>query len=119
MKDLILNAFSNIRSLLKGIQVQRFFAVVLVGFLLLTTKVDSRGNNNALGEQVREQAAQIDSVRPKTTREWEEDARATENSPGERLQKIGEQSAQAIKEFGSVYPDTAKRTTQGDGENQG
>ena len=117
MKNLIDKATAHISSLLKELQVKRFFAVVLVGFILLTTNVDSGRNNKALGEQVREQANELDSVRPKTTNEWYEEARETEDSPGERLQNIAEESAEAIKEFGSIYPDTAKRTApvlQGD-----
>jgi cell division septum initiation protein DivIVA len=110
MKNLISRATAHITSLINGLQVKRFLAVVLVGFILLTTNVDSKQNNKALTKQVREQAEQIDSVRPKTTREWEKEARETEDSPGERLQNIAEESAQAVKEFGSLYPDTAKRT---------
>jgi len=110
MKNLISRATTHITSLINGLQVKRFFAVVLVGFILLTTNVDSGQNNKALTKQVREQAEQIDSVRPKTTREWYKEARETEDSPGERLQNIAEESAQAVKEFGSLYPDTAKRT---------
>jgi cell division protein FtsB len=111
MKNLISTATAHITSLINGLQVKRFLAVVLVGFILLTTNnVDSKQNNKALTKQVREQAEQIDSVRPKTTREWYKEARETEDSPGERLQNIAEESAQAVKEFGSLYPDTAKRT---------
>jgi hypothetical protein len=110
MKNLISRATAHITSLINGLQVKRFLAVVLVGFILLTTNVDSKQNNKALTKQVREQAEQIDSVRPKTTREWYKEARETEDSPGERLQNIAEESAQAVKEFGSLYPDTAKRT---------
>ena len=110
MKNLISRSTAHITSLINGLQVKRFLAVVLVGFILLTTNVDSGQNNKALTKQVREQAEQIDSVRPKTTREWYKEARETEDSPGERLQNIAEESAQAVKEFGSLYPDTAKRT---------
>jgi len=111
MKNLISTATAHITFLINGLQVKRFLAVVLVGFILLTTNnVDSKQNNKALTKQVREQAEQIDSVRPKTTREWYKEARETEDSPGERLQNIAEESAQAVKEFGSLYPDTAKRT---------
>jgi cell division septum initiation protein DivIVA len=110
MKNLISRSTAHINSLINGLQVKRFLAVVLVGFILLTTNVDSKQNNKELTKQVREQAEQIDSVRPKTTREWYKEARETEDSPGERLQNIAEESAQAVKEFGSLYPDTAKRT---------
>lgn len=112
MQNLISRVTSHISSLMNRLQFQRFFAVVIVGFILLTTNVDAnkQNNNKGLTKQVREQAHQIDSVRPKTTKEWYKEARETEDSPGERLGNIAEESAQAIKEFGSVYPDTAKRT---------
>jgi hypothetical protein len=110
MKNLISRATAHITSLINGLQVKRFLAIVLVGFILLTTNVDSGQNNKALTKQVRKEAHKIDSVRPKTTNEWYEEARETEDSPGERLENIAEESAQAFKEFGAIYPDTAKRT---------
>ncbi|HEY9610943.1 hypothetical protein [Allocoleopsis sp.] len=111
MKNLITRATAHISSLLNSLQVKRFFAVVLVGFLLLTTNVDSGRHTRAVGEQLRQPANQLDSVRPKTTNEWYDEARQTEDAPGERLQNIAEESAKAVKEFGSLYPDTAKRST--------
>ncbi|HEY9635348.1 MAG TPA: hypothetical protein V6D14_18235 [Coleofasciculaceae cyanobacterium] len=110
MKNLISRTTAQITSLINGLQVKRFFAVVLVGFILLTTNVDSGQNNKALTKEIRKEAQKIDSVRPKTTNEWYKEARETEDSPGERLENIAEESAQAFKEFGAIYPDTAKRT---------
>jgi hypothetical protein len=110
MQNLISRATSHISSLINGLQVKRFLAVVLVGFILLTTNVDSGQNNKALTKEIRKEAQKIDSVRPKTTNEWYKEARETEDSPGERLENIAEESAQAFKEFGAIYPDTAKRT---------
>jgi hypothetical protein len=111
MQTLISRATSHIISLINGLQVKRFFAVVLVGFILLTTNVDANQQvNKGLTKQIRKEAQKIDSVRPKTTNEWYEEARETEDSPGERLENIAEESAQAFKEFGAIYPDTAKRT---------
>lgn len=113
MKNLISLATAQITSLINGLQFKRFFAVVLAGFILLTTNVDSKQNKPTLTKQVREQAEQIDSVRPKTTQQWYEEARETKDSPGKRLENIAEESAQAIKEFGALYPDTAKRSAPG------
>jgi hypothetical protein len=110
MKNWISRTTAQITSLINGLQVKRFFAVVLVGFILLTTNVDSGQNNKALTKEIRKEAQKIDSVRPKTTNEWYKEARETEDSPGERLENIAEESAQAFKEFGAIYPDTAKRT---------
>ena len=36
--------------------------------------------------------------------------RSVKGKPGERIERIGEQSADAIKEFGQMYPDVAKRS---------
>ncbi|MBE9225535.1 hypothetical protein IQ264_08885 [Phormidium sp. LEGE 05292] len=110
MINLIANTTAYISSLVKKIQVKQFLAVVLVGFLLLTTNIDSGSNNKALGKQLDEIAHDRDSVRPKTTREWEKEGRETENSPGERLGRIGKESAKAFEEFGSGYVEGAKQT---------
>lgn len=112
MQNLISKATHHINALINGLQFKRFLAVALVGFIMLTTNtnLDAKQNNKTLTKQVREQAEQLDSVRPKTTNEWYKEARETENSPGERLENIAEESAQAFKEFGAIYPDNARRT---------
>ncbi|MBX9258939.1 hypothetical protein H1Q63_34320 [Desmonostoc muscorum CCALA 125] len=112
MTNLISKATSHISSLLKGLQVKRFLAVVLVGFLVLTTNMASGYSNQDLGQRVRQQVQQDDSRRPKTTGEWNKEARETEGSPGKRLQKIGEESAEAFKQFGSGYVEGAQKTAR-------
>ncbi|MEH1792838.1 MULTISPECIES: hypothetical protein [unclassified Nostoc] len=110
MINLISKTIGNIDSLLKGFQVKRFLAVVLVGFLVLTTNVTSGQNDKALKERVREQIQQNDAQRPKTTGQWNKEARETEGSLGKRLEKIGGESAEALKEFGSGYVKGAQKT---------
>ena len=105
MKNLISSAFVHINSWIQGLQAKRFFALVIVGFLVLNTNLAALGNNKAL-------AKEGESVRPTTTNEWYEEARETEDAPGERLQNIAEESAQAVKQFGSVYPETAKKSAR-------
>lgn len=112
MLNLFSRAISHISSLLNGLQVKRFLAVVLVGFLLLTTNVNLGRNNRSLNKTLDDTAHQIDSERPKTTGEWKQEARETEGAPGERLKNIAEESAQAVKEWGSLYPDTAERSAR-------
>ncbi|MDZ8186873.1 MAG: hypothetical protein RMX96_18730 [Nostoc sp. ChiSLP02] len=116
MTNLISNAIAHISSALKGLQVKRFFAVVLVGFLVLTTNVTSGNNNQNLGERVRQQVQQDDARRPKTTGQWNREARETEGAPGERLKKIGQESAEAFKQFGSGYVEGAKNTASDVGD---
>ncbi|MEH1828591.1 MAG: hypothetical protein V7L22_25190 [Nostoc sp.] len=110
MTNLISRTISHISSLLKGLQIKSLLTVVLAGFLMLTTNVGYGHNDKALGERVREQLQQDDSQRPKTIGEWNKEARETEGSPGKRLQKIGEESAEAFKQFGSGYVEGAQKT---------
>ncbi|MBN3958335.1 hypothetical protein [Nostoc sp. NMS8] len=116
MTNLIYWTISHISSLLKGLHVKSFFSVVLVGFLVLTTNVSDGQNDKGLKERVREQVEQNDAQRPKTVGQWFKDARETEASPGERLQKIGQQSGEAFKEFGSGYVEGAQKTASDVGE---
>ncbi|MEH2276171.1 MAG: hypothetical protein V7K40_15630 [Nostoc sp.] len=116
MINLISRTIGHISSLLKELQVKSFLAVVLVGFLVLTTNVSDGQNDKGLKERVREQVEQNDAQRPKTVGDWFKDARETENSPGERLQKIGQQSGEALKEFGSGYVKGAQETASDVGD---
>ena len=108
--NLISTAIARISSLLKGFQIKSFLSVVLVGFLLLTTNVDAGRSNKAYGTQVGSNADLNNPERPQTTREWRQEARATSDSPGERVQKIGQEAGAAVKEFGEMYKDTADRS---------
>ena len=118
MINLISRTIANISSLLKGLQVKSFLAVVVVGFLVLTTNVNygQEQNDKGLKERVSEQVEQNDVQRPKTVGQWFKDARETEDSPGERLQKIGQQSGEAFKEFGGGYVKGAKETASDVGD---
>ncbi|BAY07616.1 hypothetical protein [Calothrix sp. NIES-2098] len=113
MINSISNAIARIGSLLKGFQVQRFFAVALVGLIVLTTNVYDGRSSRELRDQARQQVEQNDAQRPKTIGQWNKEARETKNAPGERLQRIGQQSAEAFKEFGSGYVEGAKETAGG------
>lgn len=117
MTNLISKAIANINSLLNQFQVKRFVAVVLVGFLVLTTNVSHESGNKALTNKINQALEQDDSQRPKTTGEWNKEARETEGAPGERLKRIAGQSAEAVKDFGKVYPDTAQRSANAQPEN--
>ncbi|WP_017318124.1 hypothetical protein [Mastigocladopsis repens] len=108
MINLISRAIAHINSLLNQFQVKRFLAVVLVGFVVLTTSVSNESSSKVLTKKIDQAVHQGDSDRPKTTGEWNKEARETEDAPGERLQKIAGESAEAVKDFGKLYPDTIK-----------
>ena len=111
MRNIVKSAFASISSGFKQLQVKRFFAVVLVGFLLLTTNVARLDRSEALTNKVENLVDQNDSDRPKTIGEWNKEARQTEDAPLERVKRIGKESAEAVKDFGGMYGDTAERTT--------
>ncbi len=111
MTNIISRAITQISSLLKKAQVMRFLSVVLVGFLLLTTNnIAQDRNTKAVTRKIDEVVHQDNSERPKTMGEWQQEAKETKGAPGERVEKIAKESAEAIKDFGSLYPDTAKRS---------
>ncbi|MEH1832615.1 MAG: hypothetical protein V7L29_11165 [Nostoc sp.] len=116
MINLIYRTVGHISSLLKGLQVKSFLAVVLVGFLVLTTNVSYGDKDKGLGERVREQVEQDDAQRPRTIGEWNKEARETKGSLGKRLEKIGKESAEAFKQFGSGYVEGAQKTASDVGD---
>jgi hypothetical protein len=94
----------------KNLQVRQFLSVVAIGFILLTTNVPADRASKATIDKLDRMVHQEDPQRPKTTGEWQQQAREVKGKPGERLERIGEQSADAVKEFGDMYPDVAKRS---------
>lgn len=126
MTTLISKAVARLGSLLKEIQVKQFFAIALVGVLVFMTSPEMpRGRNTAdLGRNGQAVTKKIDRVihqgdseRPKTTREWQNEAARTEDAPAERAKEIIKESADAIQDFGGVYPSTAKRSVRAAQEN--
>jgi hypothetical protein len=112
MKSLISKLVDKVNSVLNQHQVKQFLSVVLVVFLLMPSTVMATGQNNKdINAKVNQWVHQNDdSDRPKTTREWNKEARQTNDEPGERIKRIGEESAEAVKDWGSLYPDVAKRS---------
>lgn len=116
MINLISRSIDRITSLLKGLQVKQLLTVVFVGFLLLTTNVDPGKNDQALPAKLRDRIDQNDADRPKTTGQWNREAREVEGNPGERFKRIGKETGEAFKEFGSGYVKGAEKTA-GDVQN--
>jgi hypothetical protein len=94
----------------KSLQVRQFLSVVAIGFILLTTNVPADRASKATIDKIDRMVHQEDPQRPKTTGEWQQQAREVKGKPGERLERIGEQSADAVKEFAGMYPEVAKRS---------
>lgn len=115
MIHLIFQAIANFNSFLKKIQVKSFLTSVLLGVILLTSGVSSYATNGAnAADNISDKVFESNSERPTTTREWRKEARKTEGEPLERAKEIGKESAQAIKEWGELYPDVVDRSSPDD-----
>ena len=110
MTNLISRAIDRLTSLLKGLQVKQLLTVVFVGFLILITNVDPGKNDQPLPAELRDRIIQNDADRPKTTGQWNREAREVEGNPGERFKRIGKETGEAFKEFGSGYVKGAEKT---------
>lgn len=97
-------------SLTKVTYARQIFSIVLVSSLLFTNHIGATANSKVVTQKLDEVVHQNDAQRPKTTGEWNKEAREVKGEPGERLKRIGKQSGEAVKEFGSIYPDTAKKS---------
>jgi hypothetical protein len=101
---------SKLNSRIKTIRIKQILPLFLVAFLSLPTHIGSENNSKTIAKKLDEVVHQDDSQRPKTTGEWNKEAREVKGEPGERLKRIGKQSAEAVKEFGQIYPDTAEKS---------
>ena len=110
MQNLIFGWIEAIGSLLKKLPIKQFLPIVLVGLMLSTTNVDPDLASSKTVDRINKIVGQENPDRPKTTGQWQQQARETKNDPGERIKRIGEQSADAVKEFGSMYPQVAKKS---------
>jgi hypothetical protein len=110
-------AITTIASTLSLLNIKRVFAALLVGFVVLNVAVDVAQADNTLGERMRDRIERTDrnSERPKTTGEFLNEA--DRDMPlGERLEVIGRDSAEALKQFGQEYSVGAQESARNIGE---
>jgi len=110
MLNSISTAISSICSLARVFQVKHFLSLCLVGVILLTSGLSAEQKGKALTNRVDKVVHQSDSDRPKTTREWQKEARKVEGAPGKRIERVAKESADAVEDFGELYPDVVERS---------
>jgi len=115
MISLISKTISKIGYFISKFQVKQFLPIVIVGLMLLATSGNPSLSNPDLStkksiDRVDKLVQKGNPERPKTTGEWDEQADETKDRPGEKIKRIGEQSVDAVKEFGSMYGDVAERS---------
>lgn len=114
MIHLISQAIDRLSSFFKKPQVKSFFATVFVGLIVLTSNVNYATESDRNLNNISDRVFESNSERPTTTREWYNEADRTEDAPLERIKEIGKQSAEAVKEWGELYPDVVERTLPDD-----
>jgi hypothetical protein len=92
------------------LQVKKLVSMIMVSLVILATNVAPERTSKATVDRLDRLVQQENPDRPKTTAQWQQQAEAVKGRPGERLKRIGEQSADAVQEFGSTYPDVAKKS---------
>lgn len=118
MTNLISGAIAHVKSLFAVFSAKRLLATVLVGFLVLTTGMNA-AQKSTLPREIQSDLQETGSERPKTTGQWEQEARKTEDAPGKRTERILKESGDALKDWSGVYPDTAERSGRELKENTG
>ncbi|HHP7231195.1 MAG TPA: hypothetical protein ACFCUY_10085 [Xenococcaceae cyanobacterium] len=114
MIQLISQAINRLNSFLKDIQVKTILSSFLVGLIVLTSGVTYADKSDRPISDVDAQVFKSNPERPSTSREWRQEARETDDAPLERIKTIGQESAQAVKEWGELYPDVIDRTLPDD-----
>ena len=106
----ISNVLANVKLFFNSFQIRQVLPTILMIVLLMTSIVDSDMSPKAVTKEIDKVIHQDREQRPKTTQEWNKQSRETEDKPGERIKRIEKQSVEAVKDFGSMYSDTAKRS---------
>lgn len=115
MKNLTSETITKISLFFKKLQTKYVLVAIFGTLLFLTTNINPAFSDQSFSSKVSDTINEVfdqnsNSQRPETSAEWQQQARETEDRPVERMKRIGKQSAEAIKEFGAVFPDTAERS---------
>ncbi len=114
MKNIALLITKRIKAYFKPVSIGVTLGVIFTSLILSTIFVPGNAlaaqstqvNPNQVGDVLDEDGTE----RPKTTREWRQEARATEGQPLERTKRIVKETADAVEDWAELYPDVAERT---------
>ncbi|NJK38517.1 MAG: hypothetical protein HC920_12650 [Oscillatoriales cyanobacterium SM2_3_0] len=98
---------------LTRVQTRWILGLILVGMTMMTAlpmSVTAETSNPKMTKEVRGMVHDNDSQRPKTTGEWNAEARETDGKPLETVKRAVEDSAEAVGDWAGLYPDVAERT---------
>ncbi len=107
------NIFAALKGMLSRIQWKQFAVACSAVVVLLATsgiKADQNTSNRAYSNEL---PPTQDVGRPRTMGQWEAENEALEGQPGEKLKRIAEESADAVKNMAGIYPQNAKTLIPG------
>lgn len=114
MIDTLIVFANRVHTFLGRINLQRVIAVMLASLVMIGTLAPAGALAAQTENQLRNKASDLvdddESNRPKTTREWNAEARETADQPVERTKRIVEETADAIQDWAEIYPDVAERS---------
>ncbi|MFQ4136076.1 hypothetical protein PGN35_007120 [Nodosilinea sp. PGN35] len=92
----------------------RQFAVACSAVVVLLTASGLKADQSSSGRTYGNELPPTQEVgRPRTMGQWEAENEALEGQPGKKLQRIAEESADAVKNWAEIYPQNARTLTPG------
>ncbi len=80
-------------------------ALLAAALLLFSNPASAAELSPGLQDKLDEIAARGETGRPRTTRQWEEEAEELQGKPIERFDRVIEESVEAVGEMVEMYPD--------------
>ena len=112
--DAVIAFFRQLKQFQIGQQLQSFVAIAFVGLFLLTTSVDNSSLNSSTKAMLNDMIARGEADgRPVTTAQWRGENRELKGNPGERIERIAEETGDAIENMAEIYPGNAKSVLPG------
>ena len=107
------NLFETLKAALSQIHWKQF-AVACSAVVILLTASGVNARSSATDPAYNEQLPPTEEVgRPRTMGQWEAENEALDGQPVEKLKRIAEESADAVKNMAGIYPQNAKTLTPG------
>ncbi|MBE9059787.1 hypothetical protein [cf. Phormidesmis sp. LEGE 11477] len=97
-----------------GQRLQSFVAIAFVGMFLLTTSIDSSSLSGSTKAMLNDMITRGEADgRPVTTAQWRAENKQLKGNPGERIERIAEETGDAVENMAEIYPGNAKSVLPG------
>jgi hypothetical protein len=110
MIHLIQSAIAHLKTYISTLHLRRVVTAVMIGFLVLGASTGMERPTADMQRGVDRVLQKDNPDRPTTTGDWNREAQETADDAGERVKRIGKETKEAVKDWGNLYPDTAKRS---------